>query len=65
MTSDGASEESEFFSLLNASAESFVHKAFKDEQIECIYRTVCHGREVSAVLLTGLGKSAIHVYIIS
>ena len=61
MTSDYASEESEFFSLLNAFAESFVHKAFKDEQIECIHRTVCHGREVLAVLLTGLGKSAIYI----
>ena len=31
MTSDDASEESEFLSALNASLESFVHKALKDE----------------------------------
>ena len=37
---------------------SFVHKALKDEQIECIHRIVCHGRDVLAVLPTGLGKSA-------
>ena len=60
MTSDDASEESEFLSALNASPESFVHKALKDEQIECIHRIVCHGRDVLAVLLTGLGKSAIY-----
>ena len=60
MTSDDASEESEFLSALNASPESFVHKALKDEQIECIHRIVCHGRDVFAVLPTGLGKSAIH-----
>ena len=34
MTSDDASEESEFLSALNASPESFVHKVLKDEQIE-------------------------------
>ena len=34
MTSDEASEESEFLSALNASLQSFVHKTFKDEQIE-------------------------------
>ena len=60
MTSDDASEESEFLSALNASPESFVHKALKDEQIECIHRIVCHGRDVLAVLPTGLGKSAIY-----
>ena len=38
MTSDEASEESEFLSALNGSLESFVHKARKDEQIECIHR---------------------------
>ena len=59
MTSDDASEESEFLSALNASLESFVHKALKDEQIECIHRIVCHGRDVLAVLPTGLGKSDI------
>ena len=59
MTSDDASEESEFLSALNASLESFVHKALKDEQIECIHRIVCHGRDVLAVLPTGLGKSYI------
>ena len=58
MTSDDASEESEFLSALNASLESFVQKALKDEQIECIHRIVCHGRDVLAVLPTGLGKSA-------
>ena len=57
MTSDDASEESKFFSALNASLESFVQKALKDEQIECIHRNVCHGRD--AVLTTGLGKSGI------
>ena len=60
MTSDDASEEGEFLSALNASPESFVHKALKDEQIECIHRIVCHGRDVLAVLPTGLGKSAIY-----
>ena len=61
MTSDDASEESEFLSALNASPEKyFVHKVLKDEQIECIQRIVCHGRDVLAVLLTGLGKSAIY-----
>ena len=60
MTSDDASEESEFLSALNASPENFVHKALKDEQIECIQRIVCHGRDVLAVLSTGLGKSAIY-----
>ena len=44
--------------MINASLESFVHKALKDEQIECIHRIVCHGRDVLAVLPTGLGKSA-------
>ena len=56
MTSDEASEESEFLSALNASLQSFVHKTFKDEQIECIHRIACHGRDVLAVLPTGLGK---------
>ena len=60
--SDDASEESGFLSALNASPESFVHKALKDEQIECIYRIVCHGRGVFAVLPTGLGKSAIYQF---
>ena len=36
--------------VVNASLESFVHKALKDEQIECIHRIVCHGRDVLAVL---------------
>ena len=61
MTSDDASEEGEFSSALNVSPESFVHKALKDEQIECIHRIVCHGRDVLAVLPTGLGKSAIYL----
>ena len=60
MTSADVSEESEFLSALNASPENFVHKALKDEQIECIQKIVCHGREVLAVLSTGLGKSAIY-----
>ena len=42
-----------------------VHKALKDEQIECIHRIVCHGRDAWAVLPTGLGKSAIYQFIIS
>ena len=45
---------------LNASLESFVHKALKDEQIECIHKIVCHGRDVLVVLPTGLRKSAIY-----
>ena len=49
-------------SFLNASLQSFVHKTLKDEQIECIHRIACHGRDVLAVLPTGLGKSAIYVY---
>ena len=44
--------------MVNASLESFVHKALKDEQIECIHRIVCHGKDVLAVPPTGLGKSA-------
>ena len=43
--------------MVNAPLESFVHEALKDEQIECIRRIVCHGRDVLAVLSTGLGKS--------
>ena len=43
-----------------ASLESFVQKALKDEQIECIHRIVCHGGDVLALLPTGLGKSAIY-----
>ena len=54
MMFDDASEESEFLSALNISPESFVHKALKDEQIECIHRIVYHGRDVLAVLPTGL-----------
>ena len=65
MTSDDASEESEFLSALNASLESFVRKALKDEQISCIHRITCHGRNVLAALLTGLGKSAIRERYIS
>ena len=60
MTSADASEESEFLSALNASPENFVHKALKDEQIECIQRIVCHWRDVLAVLPTGLGTSTIY-----
>ena len=64
MTSNEASKESEFLSALNASPESFVHKALKDEQMECSHRIVCHGRDVLVVLPTGLGKSAIYQLII-
>ena len=60
MTSDDVSEESEFLSALSASPESFVYKALKDEQIECIHRIVCHGRDVLAMLPTGLGKSTVY-----
>ena len=60
MTSDEASEESEFWSALNASPASFVHKSLKDEQIECIHRIVCHRSDGLALLPTGLGKSAIY-----
>ena len=62
MTSDDASEESESLSVLNAPSESFVHKALKDEQTECMHRIVCHGRDVLTVLPTGLGKSAIYQF---
>ena len=57
MVSEKASEESEFLSTSNA---SLVHKTLKDEQIECIHRIVCHGRDVLAVLPMGFGKNAIH-----
>ena len=60
MTSDDASEEREFLSALNAFPENFVNKALNNEQTECIQRIVCQGRDVLAVLPTGLGKSAIH-----
>ena len=63
MTSDEASEESEFLSALNASLQSFVHKTLKDEQMKCIYRIAFHGRDVLAVLPTGLGKSAFTVFV--
>ena len=61
MTSYKPSEESEFLSALNASLQSFVHKTLKDEQIECIHRIACHGRDVLAMLPAGLGKSSIYV----
>ena len=61
MMSDEAGKESEFLSALNASLQSFVHKTLKDKQIECIYRIAFHGRDVLAVLPTGLDKSAIYV----
>ena len=44
--------------VVNASPESFVHKALKDEQIDCIHRILCHGRDVLPVLPTGLDKTA-------
>ena len=56
MTSDDASEESEFLSALNSSLERFVQKALKDEQMECIHRIVCHGRDVLAVLPMGFNR---------
>ena len=61
MACEEASEESEFLSALNASLAHFVYKALKDEQVECIRRIVCHGRDFLAVLPTGIGKSAIHL----
>ena len=38
----------------------FCYKAFKDIHKECIHRIVCRGRDVLAVLPTGLGKSTIY-----
>ena len=61
MACDEASEESVFLSALNASLAHFVHKTLKNEQVECIRRIVCHGRDFLAVLPTGFGKSAIHL----
>ena len=61
MACDEASEENEFLSALNASLAHFVHKTLKNEQVECIRRIVCHGRDFLAVLPTGFGKSAIHL----
>ena len=55
MACDEASEESVFLSALNASLAHFVHKTLKNEQVECIRRIVCHGRDVLAVLPTGFG----------
>ena len=63
MTSDEASEGSEFLSALNASLKSFVHKTLKDEQIECIHRIACNGKDVLAVLPTELGKSSSAMYV--
>ena len=60
MACDEASEQSESLSALNASLTPFVHKTLKAEQVECIRRIVCHGRDVLAVLPTGFGKSAIY-----
>ena len=61
MACDEASEENEFLSALNASLAHFVDKNLKNEQVECIHRIVCHGRDFLAVLPTGFGKSAIHL----
>ena len=61
MACDEAIEESKLLSALNASLAHFVHKTLKDEQVECIRRIVCHGRDFLAVLPTGFGKSAIHL----
>ena len=60
MACDEASEESEFLSSLNAFLAHFVNKTLKAEQVECICRIVCHGRDVLAVLPTGFGKGAIY-----
>ena len=60
MACHAASEESVFLSALNASLAHFVHKTLKEEQVECIRRIACHGRDVLAVLPTGFGKSAIY-----
>ena len=51
MTSDDASEESEFLSALSASLERFVQKALKDEQIECIHMPWerCFGRATDRI----------------
>ena len=51
MTSDDASEESEFLSALSASLERFVQKALKDEQIECIHMPWerCFGRATDGI----------------
>ena len=43
---DEASEGSEFLSALTASVERFIHKTLKDEQVECIRRIACKGRDV-------------------
>ena len=56
MTSDEASKESEFFKCL-----ILFRVLFTNEQIECIHRIACHGRDVLAVLPTGLAKSVIYV----
>ena len=61
MTSDEASEESEFLSALNASLHCFVHKTLKDEQIECIHRIACHGRDVLACYRRDLAR-ALYIY---
>ena len=45
---------------LTASLESFIHKTLKDEQVECIHRIACKGRDVSVVLPMGFGKSAMY-----
>ena len=50
---------SEFFAVLTASLEELFHKALKDEQKECIRRIVSLKEDVSAILLTGFGKSVI------
>ena len=60
MACDVVSEESVFLSALNASLAHFVHKTLKDEQVECIRRIVCPGRDILAVLPTGFGKSAFY-----
>ena len=64
MACDEASKESEFLSPLNAFLAHFVNKTLKAEQVECIRRIVCHGRDVLAVLPTGFGKSAIYQLIV-
>ena len=60
MACHAASEESVFLPALNASLAHFVHKTLKEEQVECIRRIVCHGRDILAVLPTGFGESAFY-----
>ena len=53
------------FVSFQCSLQSFVHETLKDEQIECIHRIACHGRDVLAVVPMGLGKSSSAKYVLS